>query len=311
MFFSKHELKNINKYCGDSYVKRYQGIQKRLSENVIKLVNTGMVSSGKSSLFNVLVNSEDEFFATGAARTTVSANSFIYKNIEFMDTPGIDVKTEDDKLAFDTIMEADIIMMLHNIRTGPLNRSEVDWLKMIADNIGDPEKIKKRVVFVCTWRDTRENDEDYSSIVGEVKETVFDILGAEVAFFDVSVKKYLIGMEKQKNTLIEKSNLLKLSEYLESYAQEYLNLKNKIALEDLESLVEEIKKGLSKEKLDFEKEIEQNRNRIVKNYRLRYDAWKTVFEYFSAQRKRLKELENELDELDDYGNIFLKMLKRS
>ncbi|MFC4803612.1 GTPase [Filifactor villosus] len=297
MDFSKGEIKNIKKYCGDSYVKRYQGIQKRLSDNVVKLVNTGMVSSGKSSLFNVLVNSEEEFFATGAARTTVSANSFIYKNIEFIDTPGIDVKTEDDKLAFDTIMEADIIMMLHNIRTGPLNRSEVDWLKMIADNIGDPEKIKKRILFVCTWRDTRENDEDYSSIIEEVKKSVFDILGTEVAFFDVSVKKYLIGVEKQKDILIKKSNLLELSQYLESYAQEYLNLKNRIALEDLESLAEDMKKSLSKGRLSFEKEIEQNRKRIVKNYKLRYDVWKTVFDYFSTQRKQLKKLGDELDEV--------------
>ena len=123
---SQNDEKLIEQYCGADYVQRCKGIMNRKKEGVVRIVNTGMVSSGKSSLFNTLINSKEEYFQTGAARTTTKADYYDCNNISYIDTPGIDVRNEDDDLAFRTIMEADIIMMIHNIRTVPLNRSEAE-----------------------------------------------------------------------------------------------------------------------------------------------------------------------------------------
>jgi predicted GTPase len=117
---AQNDIKVIEQYCGYDYAQRCRGILERRADKTVRIVNTGMVSSGKSSLFNTLINSTDEYFPTGAARTTTRADFFDCNNISYIDTPGIDVRSEDDALAFSTIMEADIIIMVHNIRTGPL-----------------------------------------------------------------------------------------------------------------------------------------------------------------------------------------------
>ena len=44
------ELAVISKYCGNDYVQRYRAILKKNADgNMVRVVNTGMVSSGKSS----------------------------------------------------------------------------------------------------------------------------------------------------------------------------------------------------------------------------------------------------------------------
>lgn len=119
---SKKDVTLIEKYCGTDYAERCKGILKRSQEKEVRIVNTGMVSSGKSSLFNTLTgNDVEEYFKTGAARTTKETDCFSCNNISYIDTPGIDVRDDDDNLAYQTVMEADIIMMIHNIRTGPFS----------------------------------------------------------------------------------------------------------------------------------------------------------------------------------------------
>ena len=154
MKLSQQDLKSIEKYCGEEYAKRCRAFIERQKNDKVRIVNTGMVSSGKSSLYNALIDSGGEYFPTGAARTTTRADYFDCGPISYVDTPGIDVRSEDDALAFDTIMEADRILMVHNIRTGPLNRSEAAWLERIARGMEDSGG--GRLVFALSWIDTRE-----------------------------------------------------------------------------------------------------------------------------------------------------------
>lgn len=289
------DLKAIERYCGYDYVQRYRGILKRNSDNIVRVVNTGMVSSGKSSLFNILIDStEEERFPTGAARTTKLADYYDYKNISFIDTPGIDVRNEDDALAFSTIMESDIIIMVHNIRTGPINRSEAEWLDKIVAGMKDAEMCKSRLIFVCTWKDTRQKDEDYQDIISDVKNMVFDIVGTEIPFFDVSVKKYLNGVSKNKQVLVESSGIPELRDYLEKYAVSYLETKQNIDRVQLFLLLEKIKAILEKEKTVKNQEVLKIKNRVKERYKFKHSAWKQVFQYFLSSRRQLSSLENEL-----------------
>ena len=45
--FSDKELGIIEKYCGSEWHKRVQAVQKMQNNDSVKIVNTGMVSSGK------------------------------------------------------------------------------------------------------------------------------------------------------------------------------------------------------------------------------------------------------------------------
>ena len=91
----------VKKYCGQEMSFRLQGALHNLDATTIKIVNTGMVSSGKSSLYNLLTdNAITERFPTGAARTTTNADAYSYKGLEYIDTPGIDVRDADDEIAY-------------------------------------------------------------------------------------------------------------------------------------------------------------------------------------------------------------------
>ncbi len=297
--FTKDELAVIQKHCGNQYVQRYQAIRKRnTGEQTVRVVNTGMVSSGKSSLFNIFTDSiTKEHFPTGAARTTTSADLFHYKNISFIDTPGIDVRSEDDELAFRTMMEADIIMMVHNIKTGPLNRSEAEWLEKICAGMKDTDMRRQRLIFVCTWKDTREKDADYEDIIADVKNMVFGIVGTEIPFFDVSTKKYLSGAVKGAEVLKESSGMIQLRDYLEDYAADYERRKQRMDREELQQLAGEIKGILSQTLGIKQDEKKKTAGRVQDRFRTRKSVWRSVFEYFSSERGLLEGLQQELRDL--------------
>ena len=116
----------VEKYCeADSIVKINSLRNKLETSDRIKIVNTGLVSSGKSTLFNILIDRiEDERFKTGAARETVKSDSeCIEEGIYLIDTPGINVREEDDDLAYKSILESDIIVMIldYSQKSGQLN----------------------------------------------------------------------------------------------------------------------------------------------------------------------------------------------
>ena len=295
---SQKDLEIIETFCGEEYSKRLQAIQKRQEDNSVKIVNTGMVSSGKSSLYNMLINSnEEEYFPTGAARTTTKASYFDSNNISYIDTPGIDVRNEDDALAFSTIIESDIILMIHNIRTGPLNKSEVEWLEEITKRMSSIEVCRSRLIFVISWKDTREKEEDYDSLVDNVKRQVFEIVGGEIPVFEVSAKKYQQGIEKNKDVLIKNSGIIELKQYLENYANEYSMEKKNIDNQEYTFLMENVKELLKKECDSKQMQTQNIYNRNKDASKTKHGAWKRVYDYFVMQRNKLSDLERELNNI--------------
>ena len=295
MKLSQQDLKSIEKYCGEEYAKRCRALIERQKNDKVRIVNTGMVSSGKSSLYNALIDSGGEYFPTGAARTTTRADYFDCGPISYVDTPGIDVRSEDDALAFDTIMEADRILMVHNIRTGPLNRSEAAWLERIARGMEDSGG--GRLVFVLSWIDTREKEADYGELVENVKKQVFEIAGAEIPFFEVSVKKYQQGIEKDKEILVRNSGVGALKEYLEASAASYLEMKRDVDQREFAALMGEIRAILCEQRDGRKKEKKAILRKVRDQHKSRKSAWNVVYDYFSAQRKRLADLESELKQI--------------
>ena len=292
---TQKELQVIEKYCGGEYANRLQAIQGKHDDTTVKIVNTGMVSSGKSSLYNILINSnEKEFFPTGAARTTTKADYYDYHNISYIDTPGIDVRNEDDDLAFRTIIESDIIVMIHNIRTGPLNKSEVEWLSRIVDGMSSVEMCLSRIVFVISWKDTREREDDYSELVQNVKNQVFEIVGGKIPVFEVSAKKYQQGIEKGTEVLTKNSGIIELKQFLESYADQYIKEKYDNDRKEYISILSKTGELLRTKQEDHQQE---KHNIYLKNQdkvRTRKAAWDNVYDCFSVKKKRLSNLENEL-----------------
>lgn len=294
---SQKELKVIKEICGEEYSRRLHALQTKQTEKRVKIVNTGMVSSGKSSLYNLLIQSDDEFFPTGAARTTTKASYYDCNHISYIDTPGIDVRSEDDVMAFNTIIEGDIIMMIHNIRTGPLSRSEVEWLERIVQNMSSTEMCQSRMIFVVSWKDTREKDDDYTDMLQELKHQLFDIIGTEIPVFEISSKKYQQGVQKNKQGLINSSGVVELKTYLEQYAETYLEKKRSIDELEYQTFLREVQDMLTQKSqsriIQREKIVERNQTAA----KTKRTAWQDVYKVFSVQREKLSTLVKELDNL--------------
>lgn len=294
-YYKEINFELIKKLCGQEMSFRLQAALRNHNDNVVKIVNTGMVSSGKSSLYNLLTdNAMEERFPTGAARTTTNADVYQYKNMEYIDTPGIDVRDNDDEIAYKTVIESDIVLMIHNIKTGPLTRSESDWLSRIAQGMNGAEMCRRRIVFICTWKDTRENDEGYNEIIDNVKNMVFEAVGAEIQFFDVSVKKYLDGIRKNKEVLCQRSGIIDLKDFIENFARQYAQIKSESSFQVLEQIAAEVCGKLKTARIEDQKLIDKKASNVNQKFNSLRNSWGDVFNYFKNRRDALAALKQEL-----------------
>ena len=269
---------------------------KKTNKVPVKIVNTGLVSSGKSSLFNILIDRIDnERFKTGAARTTVAQDYEDMGNgIYLIDTPGIDVRDEDDEVAFKSLLEADIVVMIHNIKTGMPNRQEIEWLKRICDAINNREELKKRLVFVCSWIDERDTDDDYGNVISNTKEMVNETAGVEVDFFEVSAKRYISGYNKKNSKLMELSNITTLKQALVKKAKDYRDIAEQTAMRTMLDLCAENRKLLVKEKKKKEKELENKVKKIKDKNQKKLSSWYNVCEQMKMYIEEIIDLRREL-----------------
>lgn len=294
-YYKEIDFDLIKKFCGQEMSFRLQAALRNHNDDVVKIVNTGMVSSGKSSLYNLLTdNAIEERFPTGAARTTTNADAYQYKNMEYIDTPGIDVRDSDDEIAYKTVMGADIVLMIHNIKTGPLTRSESDWLSRIAQGMNGAEMCKRRIVFICTWKDTREKDEGYKEIIDDVKNMVFEAVGTEIQFFDVSIKKYLDGIQKNKEVLCQKSGVIDLKDFIENFARQYAQIKSELSLQALQQIAAEVRGKLDTARIESQKLIDKKVSSVNQRFNSKRNSWRDVFNYFKNRRNVLEALKQEL-----------------
>lgn len=292
---------------------RWNGFISRTgSGNKVIVANTGLVNSGKSSLFNVLIdpNNIDEKnfrFAVGAARTTSEQSIVPFsEDIDFMDTPGINAGASDseehindDSIALKSVLEADIIVMIHNIKLGPMQKAEFDWLKKISDSMSSEKERKARIMFVCSQIDTRDGDkESYSLTIQETKKMIKNATGCDLNFFEVSVNRYLTGLIKDKQPLIIRSNINKVKYNIIQMAQIYKEKFSKELNYQAEiNLCDEIEHTLTNilEQKKFEKdEIELE----IKNvYEQRRSYWRVIFEGFVQRLRCLREKKDSLNNI--------------
>ena len=160
----------------------------------------------------------------------------------------------------------------------------------------DADMRRARIIFVCTWKDTREKDGDYGEIIANVKDMVFGITNTEIPFFDVSAKKYLSGVSKNAQALQESSGILKLRDYLDTYAAGYLENKQRMDREELQQLADEMKERILQQRGSKEKEKQKIVNRVEEKFESRRKAWWAVFDNFAQRRKQLAGLQTELDD---------------
>ena len=222
-----------------------------------------MVSSGKSSLFNALLGAvEEERFKTGAIPTTKTGDQAqLTPTVRLVDTPGIDVDETDDETAYQNLMACDLIVMVHNVKTGPLTK--------------------------------RESSPGYKELLENLRQQVFDAVGTGLPFWEVSAKRYKTGRLKQKDTLVKLSGIPSFKAFLLKQAEKYCKkLAYRRDQEQLE-LITEIKDLLSiqKGKALTERQAVWLASQEQKTRTL--EKWNRCLRPFHEKREKIKEMQGE------------------
>lgn len=203
----------------------------------------GLVKAGKSSLLNMLSGHiTNEYFKTGAVRTT-RANSEIEKeNYILVDTPGLGIDNDDSKQAFKGLDSADIILFVHSPQ-GELDQEEIELLSQIKKTYAD--ETEQRLIMVVSLLDKDQNG-SMDAISKKIQNQLQDFLGIQPKIFQISNTRYKKGVSEKKSTLTMRSGIPSLISHLDSLS---VGIENHIA--------KLRKKRLKKQKLQILKNIDQ------------------------------------------------------
>ena len=320
VWLNRQDLQRLQKIVGhdSDLAERWMGLEKkRVHSDVVTIANTGLVNSGKSSLFNTLSGKwEQERFPVGPVRTTKRSDRESFnKYIDFIDTPGrvaqgTDDVQEDDKTAFRALLQSDFIVITHNIKTGMLNRSECEWIEKIAQSLGK-NVLSNRLFFVCTWTDERDREQDYRSLLSEIKRQLNQVLqGVEIPFWEVSAKRYILGKKNSKAALEKNSNIPQFKQALVDAAMQYLRMRHRQGEAEVLELCEATEKQLNSEKQVIIQKIQRKRNKIHEITKSNLEQWNLVLNYFKEKRSILKQYKQNLAEQDSLFGLMSILLQK-
>ena len=191
----------------DDLVSNLKGALSSLDGEKVRIVNTGLLKAGKSTLFNCLTESlSDDLFAVGVTRTTVKAQECEFENLLLVDTPGIDCKDEDSKSAVSALKQGDIVLFVHNMNSGALDTPEREFLEQVAKEWDNKSDFLDKTIFVLTNLDKKEGSGS-EQIIGKVQQQINTIFGGEPKLMCISSTRYSKGILENKQFLVEKSGI--------------------------------------------------------------------------------------------------------
>ncbi len=238
-------------------IKILEDIINNYNEKIL-VINAGLVKAGKSSLFNALI-SKQEYFETGAARKTVENKEYQFsESITIIDTPGLDsVYETDSEKAFSAYYKADIILFIHNINSGEFDKYEIDYLNMLKSKI--PRGEFDKIIFIASHLDEKE-DNELTEVVNKIKDQLFKIYNYDFEVIPVSAKRYFTGLEKGKDLLVNKSNILELKNLIVNKSSEFKSKKYSVKQERVNLLKSNITKKLESLKYETNSKILQKKS---------------------------------------------------
>ena len=178
-----------------------------------KIAVFGKYNHGKSTLLNALVGKE--VFKVADKRETTEVSEFHHDGVIWIDTPGLDADVHgvDDKRAMTAALEsADILCLVHNVKAGQLDRSE---MKLYRNLMKQDRNYRGKLILVLSQID-QVAPENLEEVVSEIHRQFPDMQISRV-----SSLRYARGIKEGKDGFIKASGMIEFLEFLE-------NLKNNI-----------------------------------------------------------------------------------
>lgn len=222
--YLKKELPHL-----EQQINRFEYINQRNQD--FNVVVYGKYNHGKSSLLNALLCKED-YFKAEDKRTTTENATYVDSNTgaTWIDTPGLaaDVAGEDDDHANSAVTkEADLILFVHNVKVGELDREEMEYLTQLLQF-----KKPSQIILVLTQQDQLKLDQF---------EQVFDNISQQVESLNlikisVSQTRYFKGIKNNSSNMQQRSNIdelkkmihQKLADFNQIKSDEYKDLQTQI-----------------------------------------------------------------------------------
>lgn len=290
MNLSADELSLLEKYAGSETARRWETLQKKLaSGDKITIANTGLYNSGKSMLFNAILDrTENERFSPRDRPITTSADRENFTECsDLIDTCGFgEFGNEIDMSMFNIVTEADIVIMTHHVKTGGLLDSlECEWLKKIAENIG-AEAINDRLIFVCTAIDRISSEGERNKLRNELMRKVSGAsFGRMIQFWEVSSTRYYKSKAEGNSELEAMSGIPALREYLVSEAERLSHMAGAMRKAEILRLCAEILSALSTARETVIRDFSELSGKIREKYRMKLEEWQEVLKTFSRKKR--------------------------
>ena len=223
--YLKKELPHL-----ESQLKRFEYMNQ--SNQYFNVVVYGKYNHGKSSLLNALICKEDHFKAEDK-RTTVENATYVDSNtgVTWIDTPGLsaDVAGEDDEQANNAVtQEADLILFVHNVKVGELDREEMEYLTQLIQF-----KKSSQIILILTQQDQLKSDK-FEKVFEKISQQVESLSLIKIS---VSQTRYFKGIKNKSPTMQQRSNIdelkkmihQKLTELNQVRSEEYKELQTVIS----------------------------------------------------------------------------------
>ncbi|EOJ2684457.1 TPA: GTPase [Campylobacter jejuni] len=205
------EIKKYNLFEEyNDFLYHVEKLQKDITVSAI-----GLYNSGKSSLLNALTNAFNEpNFSVADVVETKEIKSVNFENMIFLDTPGLNADLKDDKNAFLGMVQSDIYLFVHNVSTGELTKTEVDYIKKMIEK--NKVGFSKNFIFVLSRIDGIDEKElkSVKNVIKKQFETFFDEDINHITFVEISANSYIKGNKENKKLLIESSKIENLKKIL-------------------------------------------------------------------------------------------------
>lgn len=228
-----------------------------------RVVVYGVYNAGKSSLLNALTGHvESEFFATRDIPETKTSKSLDHQGIRYIDTPGLDVDEADTQAAEAGVDQADILIFVHKLASGPIQANEMHTLQKLIESHAKPQHI----ICVLTGAErVSQQHELLESIQVQLQQLVPGCVPNLVS--NIMFQK---GVRESKQPLIHHSGIPQLLELLHEHVRkiEQGGLEQQREAKQ-QQLKQQVLQQITERRAELKKAIEQERS--VK------EAWRAEF----------------------------------
>lgn len=195
----------------------------RQAADIVYIVNAGLINQVKSSLLNSLLGRGEVFRGSGSRETNISQIEPYCQNAYLVDTPGFNADGANDAEICGIYEKACFILFVHSVKTGDLQRQEIDCLRTIANVVGE-KYFWQHVALILTFSEECE-EEQIAAIRTRIEQTIAGQFKQKMGVFLVSnacfVKAQRADDSEKKALYLERSGIPELQKYLTAHLAQW------------------------------------------------------------------------------------------